>query len=458
LEAHPGPSADSGDINNISEALITFSKIPKTKCEVVIYTPSKPWRSSIMAKSDPKEGAVDYDSSTSVLESTFSGATADPAFTMSDYGSLDWDHSGPEFDGIKVEPKVTRSSPLKETPITPTKAVKKRSSSTSLRTPQSHRKSEEVTNQPTSAPVQGLQQIDEKTSINRKAVKAPVKSPFFSPPASAEKVKVVATEKKPHLNGGLVSCIPFPPLSSPSFGLLQEKLWNDPFRLLIGVTFLNRTMGKHAIPVFFSLMEKYPTPANILAADKEDIISITRHLGLQVQRAETYKKFARFWIHDLPIKGKRYRVDHYPSQGDGMDIKATEVLSDDDPRVAWEIGHMTKGRYAIDSWRIFCRDVLRGEADGWNGEGREDGFQPEWMRVQPRDKELIACLRWMWLKEGFRWDPVTGEREVADRELMEAAIAGRIAWDDFGGMSIHDKEEERGGYNDVKDESDNERE
>lgn len=100
---------------------------------------------------------------------------------------------------------------------------------------------------------------------------------------------------------------------------------------------------------------------------------------------------------------------------------------------------MTKGRYAIDSWRIFCRDVLRGEAEGWNGEGREEGFQPEWMRVMPRDKELIACLRWMWLKEGFEWDPVTGEREVAGRELMEAAIEGRVMWDGFGGMRILDE-------------------
>jgi methyl-CpG-binding domain protein 4 len=387
-----------------------------------------------VTKSDAKAKSIDSDSSTSVLESTFSEATRDHAFSMSER-SLDWDHSGPEFDEIKVEPKVTRSSPLKTTATTPSKALKTRSSSTSLQTPISHRKSGEISDQSTPTPAERVQQSHESASTIKKPVKAPVKSPFFSPPASAEKPKL-SLEKKPRQKGGLVSCIPFPPLSSPSFGLLQEKFSNDPFRLLVGVTFLNRTMGKHAIPVFFSLMEKYPSPADILAADKEDIISMTRHLGLQAQRAETYKKFAHFWIHDPPVKGKRYRVDHYPSPGDGMDIKAGEVLDDDDPRTAWEIGHMTKGRYGIDSWRIFCRDVLRGEAEGWNGEGREDGFQPEWMRVQPRDKELVACLRWMWLKEGFSWDPVTGEKEVADRELMEAAIAGKIAWDDRGGMRI----------------------
>lgn len=393
-----------------------------------------------MAKSDVKAESIDFDSSTSVLESTFSEATRDHAFTMSER-SVDWDHSGPEFDEIKVEPKVTRSSPSKTTTTTPTKRVKTRSSSNSLQTPRSNRRDRDINDQSTPTPEEQVQQSDESTVAVKKPTKVPVKSPFFSPPASAEKPKVFS-EKKPRQKGGLVSCIPFPPLSSPSFGLLQEKLWNDPFRLLVGVTFLNRTMGKHAIPVFFSLMEKYPTPADILAADKEDIISMTRHLGLQAQRAETYKKFAHFWINDQPIKGKRYRVDHYPNPGDGMDIKPGEVVDDDDPRSAWEIGHMTKGRYAIDSWRIFCRDVLRGEAEGWNGEGREDGFQPEWMRVQPRDKELIACLRWMWLKEGFFWDPVTGEKEVADRELMEAAIAGKIVWDDRGRMRIVEDEKD----------------
>lgn len=435
-----GNSTKIREDDDTSDIFTTISQIPEIKCEVVILAPSKTWWPHFKPKSEGIAESIDLDSSTSVLESTFSEDTRDHAFTMSER-SLDWDHSGPEFDNIKVEPKVTRSSPVKPTASTPTKPMKTRSSSTSLQTPKSDRKSRDIIDQSTPTPAEHVQQSNESSLIIKKPIKAPVKSPFFSPPASAEKPKV-SPEKKLRQKGGLVSCIPFPPLSSPSFGLLQEKFCHDPFRLLVGVTFLNRTMGKHAIPVFFSLMEKYPTPADILAAEKEDIISMTRHLGLQVQRAETYKKFAHFWIHDPPVKGKRYRVDHYPGPGDGMDIKASEVIDDSDPRIAWEIGHMTKGRYAIDSWRIFCRDVLRGEAEGWNGEGREDGFQPEWMRVQPRDKELIACLRWMWLKEGFSWDPITGEKEVADRELMEAAIAGKITWDDWGGMRIVEDNEE----------------
>jgi methyl-CpG-binding domain protein 4 len=122
----------------------------------------------------------------------------------------------------------------------------------------------------------------------------------------------------------------------------------------------------------------------------------------------------------------------------GRDIKKDEILTDDDERIAWEIGHMTQGPYAIDSWRIFCRDELRCVARGWNGEGAAEGFQPEWMRVLPEDKELRAYLRWMWLKEGFEWDPFTGDKEVASERLTRAAMEGKIVWDDKGGMRIVD--------------------
>jgi len=122
----------------------------------------------------------------------------------------------------------------------------------------------------------------------------------------------------------------------------------------------------------------------------------------------------------------------YPKTDSHRGIKPLEVLGDDDSREgALEIGHLPGiGAYAFDSWRIFCRDELRDVASGWNGEnaGGED-FEPEWKRVIPNDKELRAYLRWMWLKEGFRWDPVTGEKEVASEDLLKRAEVGELDWD-----------------------------
>lgn len=312
-----------------------------------------------------------------------------------------------------------------------------------------------------------------QTKAKPKSKRALAKSPYFPAAPSTPKKSTSPTKEPPSSqkrNNGL-SCIPFPPLSAPSFGLIQEKLAHDPFKLLIAVTFLIRTHGKHAIPVFYQLMSRFPTPEALLAADKEtEILPIIQHLGLQNQRANTYQQYAKIWLEDPPIKGKRHKVLGYPQDGDGKDVKKGEVLEDEESgeeRVGWEIGHMTQGPYALDSWRIFCRDKLRGLADGWNGEGAESrsvlphdpsspnprpsrdraagkakAFQPEWMRVLPLDKELRAYLRWMWLKEGFEWDPFTGEKEVASPELMNAAIEGRLEWDDEGGMQIVAAKEE----------------
>ncbi|KAI1767658.1 DNA glycosylase [Hypoxylon sp. FL1150] len=248
--------------------------------------------------------------------------------------------------------------------------------------------------------------------------------------------------KSPRPPRGTIPCIPFPRLDVPRFGLIQEELSSDPFRLLIAVTFLIRVKGKHAIPVFRELMAKYPTPNDLANADTSDILALIRHLGLASTRAAAFQKYARIWISNPPRADVRYGVKNYPSPGDGADVRAAEALTPDDPRSsAWEIGHMTQGRYAIDSWRIFCRDVLLGKAQDWRGKGREGEFQPEWMRVLPQDKELRACLRWLWMQEGWEWDPRTGEKEILSEDLRRAVDEGRVAWDDTGELRILDGEE-----------------
>jgi methyl-CpG-binding domain protein 4 len=271
---------------------------------------------------------------------------------------------------------------------------------------------------------------DKKT----KRPKFATKSPFF-PTIKPEDER----KRKPGLKGRSISCIPFPPLSAPQFGLIQEKLAFSPYELLLAVTFLIRTKGRDAIPIFFQLIDRYPTKEDLAAADLKDIIPMIHHLGLQVQRANSYIKYAKMFINDPPVKGRRHRVENYPTKGAHKGIAKGEIIDDVDDRTgAWEIAHMTKGHYAIDSWRMFCRDILRGEAQGYNGEGRDSTFEPEWKRVIPLDKELRAWKRWSWLKEGREYDVVTGETRPASKAVLKAAAEGRIAWDDRGGMSILD--------------------
>ncbi|KAK2009591.1 methyl-CpG-binding domain-containing protein 4 [Colletotrichum eremochloae] len=269
-----------------------------------------------------------------------------------------------------------------------------------------------------------------------------VKSPFFGQP-----------QLKPSLRskrlGGLVSTIPFPPLSAPRFGLIQEEFAHEPFWLLVVVTFLVKTAGTLAIPAFYKVKERFPTPTAL--ADPEAttaIVGMIHHLGLSVVRTAAIQRYARVWLEKPPTAGTVYRVKNY----DRRDVKleterpcvdedslelTTEHTGEDGE--AWEIGHFTQGKYALDSWRIFCRDKLLGRAEDWNGKGAAPNFQPEWMRVRPDDKELRACLRWMWMREGWEWDPVTGERTVLRDEMRRAANEERVDYDETGELVILDE-------------------
>ncbi|KAI5194020.1 DNA glycosylase [Aureobasidium subglaciale] len=261
--------------------------------------------------------------------------------------------------------------------------------------------------------------------------------------------------KKQRVPAG-TSAVPFPKLSAPRFGLIQERLANDPYRLLLAVTFLNKTAGRAAVPIFEKVMERYPTPQDLAAADVSDLSEMIHSLGFQNQRARKLIKIAETWIEQPPQKGKLFRTMDYPSKGNGRHLKPKDTVDEDvDDCVeagALEIAHIYgSGPYAWDSWRIFCRDKFRGVADGYNGEGvpgynpssqtaNESDFEPEWKRVIPLDKELRACLRWMWLREGWEWDPLTGKKHKAAPSLLREASDGIATWDEPVAMNPHNED------------------
>lgn len=230
------------------------------------------------------------------------------------------------------------------------------------------------------------------------------------------------------------SCLPFPPIDAPYFGLVQEQLAHEPFKLLIATIFLNRTRGGVALPVLFQVFEKYPTIDAMANASPSELVSMIRCLGFQNQRARKCIDLARTWQAHPPTKGKRYRELHYPRKLDGRDVGRDECIDDEDMRVAWEVAHLPGvGAYSLDSWRIFCRDELRKVATDWQGTGATTfGFVPEWKSVLPQDKELRAYLTWLWLKEGWVWDHHTGDLEPASEKTRRAAVDGGVAHEEDG--------------------------
>jgi len=52
----------------------------------------------------------------------------------------------------------------------------------------------------------------------------------------------------------------FRPTSPDEFGLIQEKLRHDPWKMLVAVIFLNVTTAKMALPLLAELFKQWPTP------------------------------------------------------------------------------------------------------------------------------------------------------------------------------------------------------
>jgi hypothetical protein len=247
-------------------------------------------------------------------------------------------------------------------------------------------------------------------------------------PAKTDDKKATPLPKTPRPPAGTSTC-PVPSTSAARFGLIQEKLWDQPFWLIIAVTFLNKTTGRAAAPIFWSLKELYPTPEALSQAKQENLVEMIGTLGLQNQRAKRLISISKAWLENPPAKFRRFRTLHYPAKGDGKAIKKDEIVEEDanDCEGALEIGHIPGcGPYAWDSWRIFCRDVQRGLAEDYNGRGGGIDFMPEWQRVVPLDKELRACLRWMWLREGFVWSHEDGSKKDATVEEMDAGLKGEM--------------------------------
>lgn len=236
-----------------------------------------------------------------------------------------------------------------------------------------------------------------------------------------------------------LSCLPFCSIDFPYFGLVQEQLAHDPFKLLIATIFLNRTRADVALRVLFDeVFAKYPSVDAMAAADEQELALMIHRLGFHNQRARKCIALAQTWQTNPPVKNKRYRRIHYPGRGDGKDISQNEVVDDEDHRSAWEVAHLPGvGAYSIDSWRMFCRDELRELARDWKGTGAlASGFVPEWKSVLPLDKELRAYATWMWLKEGWVWDRLTGDLTPASEKMLIAAKKGGVVFEEGGNLVL----------------------
>ncbi|GAA97128.1 uncharacterized protein L969DRAFT_23520 [Mixia osmundae IAM 14324] len=183
------------------------------------------------------------------------------------------------------------------------------------------------------------------------------------------------------------------------FGLIQERMAPDIWKMLIATCLLNQTSGRAAVPVLYQILERWPTAHALAAADLQELTQVIYPIGLYNRRARMLIRFSQTYVDEPPTEG---------------------ILScnkSDRAYVPTMISHYPGvGRYALDSYRIFIENA--------------NSSEPSWRSVLPLDKELKKYLEWRWALEGKAWDPqkgVTGDLSVAQQEVFHVAQLERAS-------------------------------
>ena len=132
-----------------------------------------------------------------------------------------------------------------------------------------------------------------------------------------------------------VKKVKWTPPRSP-YNLIQEHLWEDPWKIFVACIFCNLTRRVDAEPYMWRFFERYPTAADTSQADPSTIQQMIQPLGLSERRSRSLVRMSDDYIN------KQWKKS---------------------PDVLYGIG-----KYGSDAYRIFCLG--------------------EWQRVEPKDHAL----------------------------------------------------------------------
>lgn len=80
------------------------------------------------------------------------------------------------------------------------------------------------------------------------------------------------------------------------WGLIQEDLWPDRWKILLSCMFLNCTSRKQAEKVLPVLFQKWPTPDALINCDRQVLIDTIKSLGFANRRSENIIKMSKAYI------------------------------------------------------------------------------------------------------------------------------------------------------------------
>ncbi|KAG1686909.1 Methyl-CpG-binding domain protein 4 [Nymphon striatum] len=183
------------------------------------------------------------------------------------------------------------------------------------------------------------------------------------------------------------------PPKSP-YGLIQEQLYDNPWKLLIATIFLNRTQGTSAIPLLWEFFYAFPTPEITRKADWKKIASILQPIGLHEKRA---KSITRICLTRPALSFQRFfkmSVNEW-----SMPLIADEYLSK-----VWKhpIELHGIGKYGNDSYRIFCVNEWKRLSEGIEKSSAENMEQDGNPKTYHTSAEYCKDLN-NWIAECNRW-------------------------------------------------------
>ena len=126
------------------------------------------------------------------------------------------------------------------------------------------------------------------------------------------------------------------------FGLLQEQLNQDPWKIFVCCIFCNLTKRVQAEPFFWEVLKRWPNPVQLAKANPVELQQLIQPLGLAERRSKALIRMS----YDYCNKDWR----EHPTALYGI------------------------GKYGSDAYKIFCT--------------------PDWRLVEPKDGALINYLSW----------------------------------------------------------------
>lgn len=174
-------------------------------------------------------------------------------------------------------------------------------------------------NRPIPRPV--ISETDSSDSSPKESVTTvTTKSKYFSPSP-----KILPLKVDPRVKWS-------PPKSPYSF--IQEKLFRDPWQLLVATIFLNKTNGKVACPLVWQFLERWPTAEVTRKADWVEIAELMTPLGLHHIRAQRLVRMSdeylkKDWQNPSELYGiSKYGQDSYRlfCLGEWKSVKPTDIM------------------------------------------------------------------------------------------------------------------------------------